>query len=76
MIVGVGLLGLFVGVSAAFAFRFSEAEQRQEGATDSPPTAVSEEVAALLSALRSTSVLLGPDDEVLRATPEERRAAR
>ncbi|WP_051154801.1 sensor histidine kinase [Ruania albidiflava] len=70
VIVGVGLLGLFVGVSAAFAFRFSEAEQRQEGATDSPPTAVSEEVAALLSALRSTSVLLGPDDEVLRASAD------
>lgn len=70
LIVGVALLGLFVGASAALAFRVSEASQRRDRPAEAPSNAVSDEVAALLSALHSTSVLLGPDDEVLRATPD------
>ena len=70
LVVGIGVLGLFVGASAALAFRFSEAAQRSEKPAEPPASAVSDEVAALLSAFRATSVLLGPDDEVLRATPD------
>lgn len=70
LVIGVGLLGLFVGASAVLAFRVSEASQRPASPAAAPMTGVSDDVAALLSALRSTSVLLGPDDEVLRATPD------
>lgn len=70
LVIGVGLLGLFVGASAVLAFRVSEASQRRASPAAAPMTGVSDDVAALLSALRSTSVLLGPDDEVLRATPD------
>ena len=70
LVIGVGLLGLFVGASAVLAFRVSEATQRRESPAVSPAQPVSDDVAALLSALRSTSVLLGPDGEVLRATPD------
>ena len=70
LVIGVGLLGLFVGASAVLAFRVSEAAQRRDSPAAAPPSGVSDDVAALLSALRSTSVLLGPDDEVLRATPD------
>lgn len=70
LVIGVGLLGLFVGASGVLAFRVSEAAQRSDGPVAAAPSGVSDDVAALLSALRSTSVLLGPDDEVLRATPD------
>lgn len=69
MVIGVGLLGLFVGATAVLAFRISERSQGSVPGTAST-SAVSEDVAALLSALRSTSILLGPDGEVLRATPD------
>jgi len=68
LVIVAALLGLFVGATAALAFRFSERAQRHVSAA--PGVAVSEDVAALLSALRSTSILLGPDGEVLRATPD------
>lgn len=68
-VIGAGLVGMVVGATAVLAFRVSERAQRRV-APGSVPVAVSEDVAALLSALRSTSILLGPDGEVLRATPE------
>ena len=68
LVIVAALLGLFVGATAALAFRFSERAQRHVSAAPGVP--VSEDVAALLSALRSTSILLGPDGEVLRATPD------
>ncbi|MBZ2197201.1 sensor histidine kinase [Occultella gossypii] len=64
----VGLVGLLVGAAAGLAFRWSERSQSRE--PEVPTPAVSDDVAALLSALRSTSVLLGPGGEVLRATPD------
>ena len=69
MVIGVGLLGLFVGATGAFAFRLSERAQRTPP-KDHVGLAVDDDVAGLLSALRSTSVLLGAGDEVLRATPD------
>ncbi|TDE94241.1 two-component sensor histidine kinase [Occultella glacieicola] len=67
-LIAVGLVGLLVGAAAALAFRWSERSHAREPEVAKP--AVSYDVAALLSALRSTSVLLGPGGEVLRASPD------
>src|SRR5699024_12279441 len=69
LVVGIGVLGLFVGASAALAFRFSEVAQRSEKPAESPAGTVSEEAAALLSAFRSPSGLLGPHGEGPRRAP-------
>lgn len=68
--VGVALLGVLVGATGVLAFRVSERAQRAEPEADpAAPPAVGDDLAGLLSALRSLSVLIGPGDEVLRATP-------
>ncbi|UFU07182.1 sensor histidine kinase [Ruania halotolerans] len=69
LIVAVGVLGLFVGASAALAFRVSERSQRGTDSSEPARMGLDDDVAALLAALRSDSVLLGPSGEVLRAAP-------
>ncbi|WP_159621185.1 sensor histidine kinase [Ruania rhizosphaerae] len=69
LIVGVGVLGLFVGASAALAFRVSERSQHGPAAREPEGDVLDDDVAALLAALRSLSVLVGPSGEVLRAAP-------
>ena len=67
MLVLAGLVGLLVGVGATWAFAVSERSQRAEAEPTEPR--LDDDMASVLSALRSISVLLGPGDEVLRATP-------
>ncbi|WP_182113043.1 MULTISPECIES: cell wall metabolism sensor histidine kinase WalK [unclassified Actinotalea] len=64
-----GLLGLAVGLAAAFAFRVSEREQRRVPAE--PPSSLApleEGVTAVLAVLRSAAVVVGRDGEVVRAS--------
>lgn len=68
LLVAAGLVGLVVGAGAILAFRASERAQ-SESVTTQVTTGVDDDVAGVLSALRSISVVLGPGDEVLRATP-------
>lgn len=68
LLVTAGLVGLVVGAGAILAFRASERAQG-ESTPAQAPAGVDDDVAGVLSALRSISVLLGPGDEVLRATP-------
>lgn len=63
----VALLGVAVGAAGTGAFLFSERSQRTAPLA-TPPPAVDDDVAEVLSALTETSVLLGPDDEVLRVS--------
>ncbi|UFU03516.1 ATP-binding protein [Ruania suaedae] len=69
LMIGVGVLGLFVGASAALAFRVSERSQRGSAVSEPENRVLDDDVAALLAALRSLSVLVGPSGEVIRAAP-------
>ncbi len=63
-----GALGLFTGAFAVLAFRFSEREQRRMA--EAPPSPeVSSDAAAVLAAVRAVAVIVGPDDQVIRANP-------
>ncbi len=66
-LIGVALLALFVGVVGTLAFQWSERSLR---GPDPEPTRSEEDVAAVLAALPATSVLLGSDDRVLRASAD------
>lgn len=69
LLIVVALLGLAVGAAGVSAFLYSERSVRRAAQTDSAAP-VQDDVAALLSALSETSVLLGPGEEVLRASPD------
>ena len=69
LLVVVALLGLAVGAAGVSAFLYSERVQRHVPISAATPP-VEDDVAALLAALTETSVLLGPGDEVLRASPD------
>jgi two-component system, OmpR family, sensor histidine kinase SenX3 len=62
----VGLLGAAMGAAAVLAWRMSEAQQRT--VPPAPVPAVPPAVSSVLSALRSSAVVLGPDDAVLKAS--------
>lgn len=70
LLLSAGLLGVVVGLAAAFAFRLSEREQR--GASpplpQTPPADLESGVAMVLAVLPSTAVVTGLDGEVIRAT--------
>lgn len=69
LLIVVALLGLAVGAAGVSAFLYSERVQRTVPlSTPEPP--VPDDIAALLSALSETSVLLGPGDEVVRVSPD------
>src|SRR5699024_12252675 len=58
LVIVAALLGLFVGATAALAFRLSERAQRQVSAA--PGVAVSAAAAALRSALPSPALVVAP----------------
>jgi two-component system sensor histidine kinase SenX3 len=61
-----GLIGAFLGAITVLAWRVSE---RDQGRTpQSPEPLVPPGVATVLSVLRSSALIVGPDDEVLKAT--------
>ena len=62
----VGLLGAAMGAAAVLAWRMSEAQQRT--VPPAPVPAVPPAVSSVLSALRSSAVVVGPDDAVLKAS--------
>ena len=62
----VGLLGAALGAASVLAWRLSEAEQRT--VPPAPVAAVPPAVTSVLSALRSSAVVVGPDDVVLKAS--------
>ena len=66
MLLGVGSLGLVVGLAAAFAFRWSERAQHAE--PDPVEPELGEGAGAVLAALRSAAVVVGPDERVVRAS--------
>ncbi|MFV0426327.1 MAG: sensor histidine kinase [Beutenbergiaceae bacterium] len=68
LLIVVALVGVAVGAVGVAAFRYSEWVQRR--ARPGSAVAVGEDVAAVLAALRETSIILGADDEVLRASPD------
>lgn len=69
LLIVVALLGLAVGAAGVSAFLYSERVQRTVPVSAAQPR-VEDDVAALLSALSETSVLLGPGEEVLRVSPD------
>ncbi|WP_239073053.1 sensor histidine kinase [Sediminihabitans luteus] len=66
-LVVVGVLGVVVGVVAAFAFRWSE--RVQHGETENPQNELEEGLVRVLAVLRSAAVVLDADGDVLRASP-------
>jgi two-component system sensor histidine kinase SenX3 len=62
----VGLLGAALGGASVLAWRMSEGEQRT--VPPAPVAAVPPAVTSVLSALRSSAVVVGPDDVVLKAS--------
>jgi two-component system sensor histidine kinase SenX3 len=62
----VGLLGAAVGAASVLAWRLSEAAQGAVPPAPEPP--VPPAVASVLAALRSSAVVVGPDDVVLKAS--------
>jgi two-component system sensor histidine kinase SenX3 len=62
----VGLLGAAMGAATVFAWRMSEVQQRT--VPPAPAPAVPPAVSSVLSALRSSAVVVGPDDVVLKAS--------
>lgn len=67
LLIGVGLLGILVGLAAAFAFRWSE---RAQAAPEPmrPEPELGEGAAAVLAAVPSAAVVVGDDDRVIRAS--------
>jgi two-component system sensor histidine kinase SenX3 len=61
-----GLLGAAVGAASVLAWRLSEAEQR--AVPPAPDAPVAPAVTSVLAALRSSAVVVGPDDVVLKAS--------
>jgi two-component system sensor histidine kinase SenX3 len=68
-LVVVALVGVAVGAAGVGAFLSSERSQRTVPLSVPPPP-VADDVAEVLSALSATSVLLGPDEEVLRVSAD------
>ncbi len=65
-VVVVGLIGAFLGAVTVLAWRLSE---RDQGRTpQSPEVLVPPGIAAVLSVLRSSALVVGPADEVLKAS--------
>ncbi|WP_420112707.1 sensor histidine kinase [Pseudactinotalea sp.] len=69
LLIVVALLGVGVGAAGVGAFLYSERSQRTVPLT-TPPPPVDDDVAEVLAALTATSVLLGPDEEVLRVSAD------
>lgn len=69
MLIVVALLGVAVGAAGMGAFLYSERSQRTVPLS-TPPPPVDDDVAEVLAALTATSVLLGPDEEVLRVSAD------
>ncbi|MBA2560024.1 MAG: two-component sensor histidine kinase, partial [Propionibacteriales bacterium] len=61
-----GLIGAFLGAVTVLAWRLSERDQGR--APQSPEPLVPPGVAAVLSVLRSSALVVGPSDEVLKAS--------
>ena len=62
-----GAVGLLIGTVTVLAFRLSEREQGR-GAPTAPEPLVPPGVATVLSVLRSSALVVGPDDTVLKAS--------
>jgi two-component system, OmpR family, sensor histidine kinase SenX3 len=62
----VGVIGVILGAGAVLAFRVSE--RAQQYTPEQPEPVVPPGVAAVLSVLRSSALLVDPGDHVLRAT--------
>ncbi|WP_156223597.1 sensor histidine kinase [Pseudactinotalea suaedae] len=69
LLIVAALLGVGVGVAGVWAFLHSERSQRSVPLSAAPPQ-VHDDVAEVLAALTATSVLLGPDEEVLRVSAD------
>ncbi len=61
-----GAVGALLGAVTILAWRLSERDQRR--ASTAPEPMVPPGVAAVLSVLRSSALVVGPDDEVLKAS--------
>jgi len=61
-----GLVGVAVGLAAAFAFRVSERAQQQ--VPEQPRPVLDEGVLRVLAVVRSAVIVLGPRDQVVRAS--------
>ncbi|ACQ79031.1 histidine kinase [Beutenbergia cavernae DSM 12333] len=64
----VGVIVLLAIVAGLVAFRLSERSQRRTSPDQAPALPVDDDMAGVLAALRSTTILLAADDEVLRAS--------
>lgn len=65
-LLGAGLLGVLVGLTAALAFRSSERAQHEM--PPAPEPEISDDALAVLAALRSAAVVLRTDGTVVRAS--------
>ena len=63
------LLAVLVVVAAVVAFRLSERAQHEVPQTPPDEVELDSDMIGLLSAINSASIVLGPEDEVLRASP-------
>ncbi len=64
-----GAIGALLGAAAVLAFRISERDQgRAPVQADPEPVLVPDGVAAVLAVLRSSALVVGTDDQVLKAT--------
>ncbi len=63
-----GGIGALLGAFAVLAFRLSERDQGRERSPIAPEPQVPAGVAAVLSVLRSSALVVGPDDQVLKAS--------
>lgn len=70
LLLGAGVLGILVGLAAAFAFRWSERAQAPEPTRPEPE--LGEGAAAVLAALPSAAVVVGRDDHVVSASAAAR----
>ncbi len=62
-----GALGLVTGIGATLAFRWSEREQHT--VPEQPEPALDDGLVRVLAVLRSAAVVLGDDEQVVRASP-------
>ncbi|TQL63695.1 two-component system sensor histidine kinase SenX3 [Rarobacter faecitabidus] len=67
LILVAGLLGVFVGMIAMIAFRYSEKSQTEVPERTEPELA--DDIIRVLAVVRSAVIVLGPGDVVLRASP-------